>query len=261
MSLGSFPKILLGGLLALAVWFVLAVEFSVIHSPADVDSYAAYEQTAKEYINSTYSLVVIFIKWFGGLDHDDWLAFLTGIIAIFTGVLAWSTVRLWTATEKNLQILVNTERPNMQVTSLSVGGLHTQPNEEGKVILLVKYELRNFGRTVAFLQGECLHCAIDKELPTDPGYGPATQLRWVIGNGTGPNTAYAAVNPIALPYKAEDIRDVLMGEQNLYIYGFFIYGGAGPKPHKTSFAYRMIFDGDASNGFRPAGPPSYWENY
>ena len=59
MPLGRFLKILLGGLVALAVLFVAAAEFSANRVPINISdyigNYAAYEQAAKELFNAAYA--------------------------------------------------------------------------------------------------------------------------------------------------------------------------------------------------------------
>ena len=108
MPLGRFLKVLLGGVLALAILFVAAAEISgtlLPVKPSDyLDGYAAIEQAAWETLNAAQACAMRTVEWLKNLDHDDWLAALTGAIALFTAVLAWSTRKLWKAGEKQIAL-------------------------------------------------------------------------------------------------------------------------------------------------------------
>ena len=105
MPLGRFLKVLLGGLLALAILFVLAVGSSRDQVPASlsdyvsnyIGNYAAWEQSAREAFNAALACIMRYAEWLKTFDRDDWLAALTGALVLFTLTLWWSTRRLWKA--------------------------------------------------------------------------------------------------------------------------------------------------------------------
>jgi hypothetical protein len=66
MPLGRFLKILLSALFALAVVFVVAVQYSGIQPASDIQNFAAYEQIAKEYLNYARDLAMRAIEWLRG---------------------------------------------------------------------------------------------------------------------------------------------------------------------------------------------------
>jgi len=92
MPLGSFLKILLSGMFTLAVLFVIAVEFSIVQTTDNIGNYESYEYPAKEHFESFQTFVVGVIEWFGHLNAEE-------LIALFTGILAVSTIGLWVATQ------------------------------------------------------------------------------------------------------------------------------------------------------------------
>jgi hypothetical protein len=135
MPLGKFLKVLFGGLAALAILFVVGVEFSLIQSNGDIGNYTAYEQATKETYNSVFSLGKCIVRWVGDRSHDFWLALLTGVIALFIGLLWWSTRKLWRAGEKQLRI---TQRSHLAIEPSGVFPL-VAPQTVGRI------SIRNVG--------------------------------------------------------------------------------------------------------------------
>jgi len=71
MPLGRFLKILLSALFALAVVFVVAVQYSGFQASGDIQNFAAYGQSAREYLNDARDLAIRTIAWLRNLSHDD----------------------------------------------------------------------------------------------------------------------------------------------------------------------------------------------
>ena len=161
MPLWSFLKIVLSGLFVLAVLFVVAVEFSLIQSDGDVNDYAAYQQAAKEAYNSVHAFGAAIINWLDDRSHDFWLAFLTGIIAVFTACLWWSTRRLWLAGEKQILVAKTAAdaakasadaslialRPWLSCKVEIVGPVTFKP--KGDALFKFKFIVKNVGRSPA----------------------------------------------------------------------------------------------------------------
>jgi hypothetical protein len=142
MPLGRFLKILLSALFVLAVAFVVAVQYSVIQPASDIQSFAAYEQIAKEYFNYACALVMRTIEWFRGLSHDDWLTFSIVLMAIFTASLWRSTSKLWSASEDQIKLaraaFTATHRPRIVVRRMGVELVKNAP-------IIVEFTVVNIG--------------------------------------------------------------------------------------------------------------------
>ena len=95
MPLGRFLKVLLGGLLALAILFVAAAEYSgtlLPVKPSDyLGGYAAIQQAAWQTLNAAQACAMRVLEWLRNFGQGDWFTLLTGAIALFAGTLWWST--------------------------------------------------------------------------------------------------------------------------------------------------------------------------
>ena len=124
MPLGRFLKILLSALFALAIVFVVAVQYSGIQPAGEIQNFAAYEQVAKEYFTYAGDLVMRAIEWLRDLSHDDWLTSAIVLMAIFTASLWRSTSKLWKASEDQIRLARDafsaTHRPRIVVRRMGV---------------------------------------------------------------------------------------------------------------------------------------------
>jgi hypothetical protein len=142
MPLGRFLKILLSGLLALAIVFVVAVQYYGIQPASDIQSLAAYEQIAREYFSYARDLVMRAIEWLRGLSRDDWLTFAIVLMAIFTAGLWRSTSKLWKASESQIGLARDsfnaTHRPRIVVRRMGVELVKDAP-------IIVEFTVVNIG--------------------------------------------------------------------------------------------------------------------
>ena len=142
MPLGRFLKILISALFALAVVFVVAVQYSGIQPASDIQNFAAYEQIAKEYLNYGRALMMRTIEWFRGLSRDDWLTFAIVLMAIFTAGLWRSTSKLWKAGEDQIKLARDafnaTHRPRIVVRRMGVELVKNAP-------IIVEFTVVNTG--------------------------------------------------------------------------------------------------------------------
>jgi hypothetical protein len=174
------------------------------------------------------------------------------LLAIFTFFLVLYTARLYVATVR----LADADRPHMLISEMSASGITSPPGPDGNVTILFKHKFINYGRSPAFLQNLCIQYTA-KELKGPPTYEKQTPTRFIIAV----NSWYGSIKPSELKIDGADIREILAGNTELYIYGRIEYTGLGKPPHVHRFAYYLVFEGgDASDRFYPAGPDSYWEN-
>ena len=268
MPLGRFLKILLSGLLALAALFVVTVEFSLIQSDGDANNYAAYEQAAKEAYKYVCAFGIGIIRWFEARSHDFWLALLTGIIAVFTGCLWWSTRGLWDVTRQTVDNLVATERARFFiVVSGNNLGLNTEFYCEGRPDTLnehskwrVSYFLKNYGKTPAIIR-ETSHFLINAAKPPDePTYFPVDIVEGEFAISTDKSTKERTcfLDPSCRIGQREAIN-IFKGETSLWFYGRVLYDDVlGGKEHEHCWLWR--YNGN-TKGFRPCYDyPNYIKN-
>jgi hypothetical protein len=174
------------------------------------------------------------------------------LLAIFTFFLVLYTARLYVATAR----LADADRPHMLISEMSARGITSPPGPDGMVTMLLEHKFLNYGRSPAFLRNVCLKYTTD-ELVGPPTYDKRTPARFIIAV----NSWYGSIAPSELKIDGTEIRDVLVGNKEIYIYGRIEYSGLGQLPHIHRFAYSLLFEGgDASVRFYPAGRDSYWEN-
>jgi hypothetical protein len=256
MPLGRFLKILLGGLVALAVLFVLSVEFSRTQAPASlsdyIGDYAAYEQTAKELFSAAYACAARICDWLKSFDHDDWLAALTGTIALFTAVLAWSTRKLWKAGEKQIALareaMGATHRPRVAVRRMAAV---LEPEEPIKI----EFAIVNVGETAA--SGYTWNTAIlylkaagaIQEAPSfDPGTAGSSDV--ALQPGEGKNIQFMDGGDLG----PKQLRDITYGTEILHVIGYITYRDKRGATRRTGFLRH--YDRE-SRRFRVVDDPEY----
>jgi hypothetical protein len=181
---------------------------------------------------------------------DIAIAFFTYCLVIVGGLQARRLRQTITTMEQ-------TERPYMLLSDLTIRGIHTPPDEAGIVKVLLEYKTTNYGRSPAFLRRTFLAAAVAKELSEPPRYDDTNAIRFIVAV----NGWYGSIAPSEVGIDGNRIRELLAGNSEFFVWGMLEYSGIAPSPHKTRFAYRMIFDDNGnSKQFYPDGPDSYWEN-
>jgi hypothetical protein len=174
------------------------------------------------------------------------------LLSVFTFFLVLYTARLYVATAR----LAEADRPHMLISEMTARGITSPPAEDGKVTILLEHKFINYGRSPAFLRNFCLQYTTN-ELVNAPTYQTRTPTRFIIAVSSW----YGSIKPSELTIDAAEIREVLLGNKTIQIYGRIEYSGLGESPHVHRFAYALLFEsGDASVRFYPTGPDSYWEN-
>ena len=256
MPLGRFLKILLGGLVALAVLFVLSVEFSRTQAPTSlsdyIGDYSAYEQTAKELFSAAYAFATRICEWLKSFEHDDWLAALTGAIALFTAVLAWSTRKLWKAGEKQIALareaMGATHRPRIAVRRMAAVLAPEEP-------IKIEFAIVNVGETAA--SGYTWNTAIlylkaagaIQEAPSfDPGTAGSSDV--ALQPGEGKNIQFTDGGDLG----PKQLRDITYGTEILHVIGYITYKDKRGTTRRTGFLRH--YDRE-SRRFRVVDDPEY----
>jgi flagellar basal body-associated protein FliL len=250
MSLGRFLKILLGGLLVLAVLFAIAIEFSFIEPSGSAPNqneqyqagkqavYDAFESLASYFIDCFGSLKI----WFGGLDHNYIIAYSTAVIMVFTAILGFSTIFLWLATRK----AANAAKEAAQyIPIVERAWLFGGPNPEGFVsngdVLEFKVRIYNYGKTPGIVR-EIWWDAVANE-PLSP------EVKYVDGNLHKLDIAFAGgdggpIHQLTLSAKPSD-----------FFIGYIAYDDIFKKSHMSRFCLRV-----GPPRFETAGHPA-WNDY
>ncbi len=256
MPLGRFLKILLGGLVALAVLFVLSVEFSRTQAPASlsdyIGSYAAYEQTAKELFNAAYDFATRICEWLKSLEHDDWLAALTGAIALFAAVLAWSTRKLWKSGEKQIALareaMGATHRPRIAVRRMSAVLAPEEP-------IKIEFAIVNVGETAATAytwNAAILYLKTAGAIQEAPAFDPGTagSSDTTLQAGEGRNIQFMDGGDLG----PKQLRDITYGTEILHVIGYITYRDKRGATRRTGFL--RYYDRE-SRRFRVVADPEY----
>lgn len=256
MPLGRFLKILLGGLVALAVLFVAAAEFSAYQMPINISdytgNYAAYEQAAKELFNAAYACAARICEWLKSLDHDDWLAALTGSIALFTAVLAWSTRKLWKAGEKQIALareaMGATQRPRIAVRRMAVVLAPEEP-------IKIEFAIVNVGEAAATSytwNTAILYLKAAGAIQEAPTFelGTAGSSDAALQPGEGKNIQYADGGDLG----PKQLRDITYGTEILHVIGYITYRDKRGTTRRTGFLRH--YDRE-SRRFRAVDDPEY----
>ena len=256
MPLGRFLKILLGGLVALAVLFVLSAEFSSSQMPINISdyigNYAAYEQIATELFGAAYAYATRICEWLKSFGHDDWLAMLTGAIALFTGVLAWSTRKLWKAGEKQIafarEAMGATHRPRIAVRRMAAVLAPEEP-------IKIEFAIVNVGEaaatsytwntTILYLKAAG---AIQEAPSFDPGTAGSSDA--TLQTGEGKNIQFTDGGDLG----PKQLRDITYGTEILHVIGYIAYRDKRGTTRRTGFLRH--YDRE-SHRFRVVDDPEY----
>jgi hypothetical protein len=256
MPLGRFLKILLGGLVALAILFVIAAEFSANQMPINISdyvgSYAAYKQTAKELFNTANTYATRICEWLKSFGHDDWLAMLTGAIALFTAVLAWSTRKLWKAGEKQIALareaMGATHRPRIAVRRMAVVLAPEEP-------IKIEFAIVNVGETAAIAytwNTAILYLKAAGAIQEAPTFDPATagSSDATLQTGEGINIQFTDGGDLG----PKQLRDITYGTEILHVLGYIDYKDKRGTTRRTGFLRH--YDRQ-SHRFRVVDDPEY----
>ncbi len=256
MPLGRFLKILLGGLVALAVLFVVAAEFSASQMPINISdyigNYAAYEQAAKELFNAAYACATRICEWLKSFDHDDWLAMLTGAIALFAAVLAWSTRKLWKAGEKQIALAREavgaTHRPCIAVRRMSVVLAPEEP-------IKIEFAIVNVGEAAASgytWNAAILYLKAVGAIQEAPSFdlGTAGSSDVALQPGEGKNIQFTDGSDLG----PKQLRDITYGTEILHVIGYITYRDKRGATRRTGFLRH--YDRE-SRRFRVVDDPEY----
>ena len=256
MPLGRFLKILLVGLVALAILFVVAAEFSASQMPINISdyigSYAAYEQSAKEAFNAAYAYATRTFEWFASFQQDDWLALLTGAVALFAGTFWWSTRRLWKAGEKQIALareaMGATHRPRISVRRMAAVLAPEEP-------IKIEFAIVNVGEaaatgytwntTILYLKAVG---AIQEAPAFDPGTAGSSDA--TLHTGEGKNIQFTDGGDLG----PKQLRDITYGTEILHVIGYITYRDKRGATRRTGFLRH--YDRE-SRRFRVVDDPEY----
>jgi hypothetical protein len=256
MPLGRFLKILLGGLVVLAVLFVVAAEFSASQMPINISdyigNYAAYEQAARELFNAAYACATRICEWLKSFEHDDWLAMLTGAIALFAAVLAWSTRKLWKAGEKQIvlarEAMDATHRPCIAVRRMAVVLAPEEPIKiEFAIVNVGEAAATSYTWNTAILYLKAAGAI--QEAPTfEPGTAGSSDA--ALQPGEGKNIQYADGGDLG----PKQLRDITYGTEILHVIGYIAYKDKRGTTRRTGFLH--YYDRE-SHRFRVVDDPEF----
>lgn len=225
---------------ALIYFGILDILFSLLNT-----CHPQYDQAANDY-NKADSCkflqgpIITRFVWFAGLFDAN------AVIAVFTGVLAISTIALWDATNRSAKIahdtLTKLERAFISFRVKGRPRVDFNNRLEGWQIVS---EMRNSGKTqVVGLYANVSWDAPLNELPDDFTFpditpGPATPKGGIIG----PDDS-AFQRPVYMPNAF--LEAARQGHIHLYIWGWAEYDDIfeGTPPHRTEFAFEILVDSD-----------------
>ena len=205
---------------------------------------------------------------------DSLLVLFTFTLAIFTGLLWYSTEKVWTATALNAQVLVNAERPQLLMDNVKLHGLKREGFREAAatvhpnlpsnqpMVVGVTYGIKNYGKSPAWPTKINANFEMLEALPPQPKYGKSTTkiIGPVVAGNFIEGKQMLKPNP-NVTLTNEQRADIYLGKQNLFLWGFVEYTDFSRRPQYMSrFAYKYIVgEGwDMGDRFDPCGPDSYW---
>jgi len=256
MPLGRFLKVLLGGLLALAILFVAAAEYSgtlLPVKPSDyLGGYAAIQQAAWQVLNAAQACAMRVLEWLRSFGQDDWLAVLTGAIALFAGTLWWSTRRLWKAGEKQIALareaLSVTHRPRVSVRRMAAVISADEP-------IRIEFTIVNVGEAPATgftWSTAILHLKAVGAILEAPEFAPAMAGSSDAPLQPGESKILQATDAASLG--AKQLRDITYGTEFLHVIGILAYKDNRGATRRTGFLRH--YDRE-SRRFRVVDDPEY----
>ena len=234
MPLGRFLKVLLGGVLALAILFVAAAEISgtlLPVKPSDyLGGYPAIQQAAWEALNAAQACAMRTLEWLKSVDHDVWLTLSTVLIAVFTGCLWWSTRKLWKAGERQLRVM---QRSHLAVEPHGVVPLLAETHTIGRI------NIRNVGNVPAknvrwFMNQDVSSDGMRKDFPiTEKEFGQSNIVPPGIAMYFSQNNAISD----------EDANAIVGGAAYYFVWGIVRYSDVFGGDRFTRFCHR--YGGDS----------------
>lgn len=179
--------------------------------------------------------------------------------AVFTGILAWSTIGLHTATKGLLRAAREADRPHMLETfKISDVRAAAAIPPAGNLAFTFKFRFTNQGKSPGWLKGADIRHYVGAALPPIPTYGSLYLGETVIapGHSIGDHTAYSPLWPITVA----DRDALLAGSIRFFLYGRIDYEGTDRLTHVNRFCYEIKFGAKhAGDWLHPVSDPAYRE--
>jgi hypothetical protein len=272
--------------LALIVWLVSTSEAfkNCIHERKNEQPYRALHQrsaiigTAIVGLRTRINLNIACAGNFADTNQGAITALATVFLALFTFTLWRSTTRLWKVSIEHVDIakrgLVDVERPHVLIENVRMGGFRMTEEERREhaatgnfrpsVFPTIFFDIKNHGKSPAWVIAEVVRFMPAIALPLPPEYGAPTRL--VRGYAISPDEkVYGECRLEPTPELTDDSRiQIVSGEMNLFVYGYVeyddIFRDINLRPHRSAFCWQYIVGGgiDPGDRFVPSGPDAYW---
>lgn len=197
-------------------------------------------------------------------NYTWWLAVFTAVLGtvalvqIYFLIRADGTARISAeAANRSAKAIVANERPHILVTDLRVlSFVPTIPNANGMVEVHRKFELKNSGKTPAFVDEFCLTSTWGKLNPT-PIYGAIDRTFQIIV----PDHTLHSIGKVGGFFVPQSIVPRIIDDTvPVHFYGYLRYHNILEEKYIIRFCYRLVFNGrDNSIYFLPDGHDTYWQ--
>jgi hypothetical protein len=201
------------------------------------------------------SLVRIMFNWWGNTFHNA-----DAYVALFTAVLAFSTILLWFVTKKaadaanlNAEAVIEAERARIFVQILGentgligkVVSQLTHPDSDNITVgtpIKITYRLKNYGKTPAIIQELAHNIIIAPDLPKEREYKALVPIpiEQIIGAGDSSKDTFCQYISIIKIKQAKAMHAI--GGTTLWFYGCISYDDTFGWNHRLDFVWH--YNGD-----------------
>ncbi len=175
---------------------------------------------------------------------------LTGII----GALLIESIRLVNRRQADsekvandhTEAIINADRANLLFDKITVPGVREIVESEApESEIFITYRMKNYGKTIGWTTNVTFQALVSKEyyLPLPPVYDNPTPMKERLA--VSPDTPLDTFDRFAIhnfKITLEQAKDLLIGKQYLFIYGFIEFEDQFKRSHHNSFAYCYRFN-------------------
>jgi hypothetical protein len=171
------------------------------------------------------------------------------------------------------EAMLKIERPHLLFENLKMVGFYLEPLKDSEVkpsleeirrrmeaprYPTVSYQLKNYGKSPAWIMRWSIQFNAATQLPLQPHYDEKRIIGYAVpARGTGQGEC--PFRPIGMTY--EQWMAILIPNSFLFVYGFIEYSDIFKEaPHKSGFCYKWIAPTTIfpEGYWEPVGPESYW---
>jgi hypothetical protein len=160
------------------------------------------------------------------------------------------------AQRRMAEVTAQAQRPDIDLTDLTISGLNEEPNKDGFIMPLVTWKFRDYGGSPVTVKDVVLGYWVAAALPEKMPEGTSIDGAETVISNVSTSAFFPAV-PIYFTVSKEQKDAIDKGGSNIFFFARFEYVDNMKEEHYRCFGRKFILRDGASNFAVPSGGPAY----